>query len=190
MEEEADDLDPQLLLRAGWSAEELYWEELSEAALALPPNEALPYWREAARIAPEALPDGDARQATNLANLALAESLDGQAEIAAALLRDAKTLWQAAEPWVAGLAKERRARSSLYHHRLQSRYPGGYDHWSQARYRELFDQGTAALAARADGRLVRPDAFTAWREVRPPGLEDARRLIAAVYLIAPDPCAA
>ncbi len=100
---EPRDVDPQLLIRAGWSPEELYWEELSEAALALPHREALPYWREAAAVAPEVLAGDDARQATSLANLAMAEALDGNANQAAQLLERAQTCWEAAATWLAGL---------------------------------------------------------------------------------------
>ncbi len=184
---EPGDIDPQVLLRAGWSPEELYWEELSEAALALPHREALPYWREAAAIAPEALAVQDARQATSLANLALAEALDGRTEEAASLLAQAERRWEEAAAWLATLKPERRARSSLFHHRLQSKHPGGYDHWSRERYDALFAAGKEALGDRRQGRHRPTSPYATWQALRPAGFDDARRLIAAVHLIAPDP---
>ncbi|MEO1191182.1 MAG: hypothetical protein AAFY02_05465 [Pseudomonadota bacterium] len=180
------DIDPQHLLLAGWSAEELYWEELSAAALALPPREAIQYWEEAARIAPEAFTPEDARHATTWANLALVSDLEGRPEAAADLLDQAVAQWQAAETWVAGLRAERRARSSLFHHRLQQKHSGGYDHWRQARYRDLYQRGAEALAARRQGTYRPDDPSATWVVACPPGLEDARRLIAAVMLIAPN----
>ncbi len=179
--------DPAFLARAGWTPEELYWEELSEAALALPPAEAAAHWREAAAAARTYLEAEDARQATSLANLALAEALAGRAAEARVLLEEAQRRWQAAQPWVARLAPERRARSSLFHLRLERKHQGGYDHWSRARYAGLYSEGRDALAHRVEGRY-RPEApLEAWRKAKPAGFEDARRLIAAVHLIAPDP---
>ncbi len=181
-----DGPDPQLLERAGWTPEELFWEELSEAALALPPAEAAPYWREAAEAARLALAPEDARQATALANLALAETLTGRATEARALLEEAARRWQAAAPWVEALAPERRARSSLFHLRLQRKHPGGYDHWSRERYAALYEAGREALARRLAGSYRPEDPLAAWRHAKPEGFEDARRLLAARYLIAPD----
>jgi len=185
---ELETIDPRLLERAGWSPEELYWEELSEAALDLPPAEAAQHWREAAAAAPACFSAGDARLATSLANLAMAESLVGDPVLAPHLLERAVAAWQESSDWVSQLKPERRARSSLFHQRLQSKHPGAYDHWSLERYQALYRQGAAALAARRDA-AYRPEIppLQAWRQQRPAGLEDSRRLIAAVTLIAADP---
>ncbi len=176
------EMDPRALALAGWSEEELYWEELSATALSLigreDPSE---HWQEAARIAAAIFPPTDARHATSLANLALAEP-----DRAATLLAEATALWTASAAWVAGLQLERRARSAFYHLRLMRRYPGGYDHWSRNRYLALHAEGAAALAARAAGSLLVAEPYRAWRDRRPTGFNDGRRLHDAVRLIAPD----
>jgi len=175
-------MDPRALALAGWSEEELFWEELQATALSLLGREdPREHWQEAARVAAEIFPPGDARHATSLANLALAEP-----ERAPALLAEAQALWTASQAWVAGLALERRARSAIYHLRLMRRYPGGYDHWSRARYLALHAEGGPLLAARAAGTLALPAPYRAWRDQRPAGFNDARRLHDAVRLIAPD----
>lgn len=176
------EMDPRALTLAGWSAEELYWEELQATALSLvgrgDPRE---HWQEAARVADEIFAAEDARRATSLANLALAEPAE-----APALLAEAQRLWAASAPWVQGLKLERRARSAIYHLRLMRRYPGGYDHWSRDRYLALHAEGAPLLAARAAGTLVLAQPYRAWRDRRPPGFTDGRRLHDAVRLIAPD----
>lgn len=176
------EMDPRALALAGWSEEELYWEELSATALSLLSREdPAEHWQEAARVAAEIFAADDARRATSLANLALVEPAR-----AAALLAEAQGVWAASSAWVAGLKLERRARSAIYHMRLMRRYPGGYDHWSRDRYLALHAEGGTALAARAAGGLVLAEPYRAWRDQRPYGFTDGRRLHDAVRLIAPD----
>jgi hypothetical protein len=176
------EMDPRALALAGWSEEELYWEELSATALSLLGREnPAEHWQEAARVAAEIFAAEDARRATSLANLALAEPAR-----AAALLAEAQAIWAASGTWVASLKLERRARSAIYHMRLMRRYPGGYDHWSRDRYLALHAEGGQALAARAAGTLTLADPYRAWRDRRPYGFTDGRRLHDAVRLIAPD----
>jgi hypothetical protein len=180
--EDYEGLDPRVLVAAGWTPEELYWEELSATALALAGKpEAEQYWREAARAAPEIFAEDDPRRATGLANLALVEPAR-----AAELLSEAVALWQGSERWLLSLRPERRARSSLFHLRLQSKHRGGYDHWSHQRYRQLHGEGLQRLMARASGGLVEDEDYRTWRGKRPVTFDDARRLTAAVYLIAPN----
>jgi hypothetical protein len=180
--EDYSELDPQVLIAAGWTPEELYWEELSAVGLSLAGKAAAAdYWREAAGIAPQAFAEGDPRLATSLANLALAEP-----QRAGALLQQALALWQGSESWLASLRPERRARSSLFHLRLLSKHRGGYDHWSRQRYRLLHGAGRQRLAQRAEALLVQAEGYARWRRERPAGFDDRRRLVDAVWLIAPD----
>lgn len=176
-------LDPAVLAAAGWTPEELYWEELSAAGLALCGHEeAKDYWREAASAAGDCFAPHDPRRATSLANLALAEPARAEA-----LLGEAVSIWDAAGSWAASLRPERRARSSLFHLRLMRKHEGGYDHWSQERHAALLAQGGERLALRRAGRLSEPAAYALWRDRRPAAFDDSRRLIGAVYLIAPCP---
>ena len=175
-------LEPAVLQRAGWTPEELYWEELSAAALALLGKpEAAEYWREAARTAPDTFAPGDPRLATSLANLALVETRGADN-----LLAEAVTVWQASASWLADLRPERRARSSLFHLRLARRHLGGYDHWSRARYADLHAEGARRVAQCQSGVLSLTDPYADWRARRPADFDDGRRLAGAVLLIAPD----
>jgi len=175
-------LDPRLLVAAGWSEEELYWEELSATALFLiGRGDPAEHWQEAARVAAEIFAADDARRATSLANLALAEPARS-----AELLAEAGRLWVASAPWLARLQPERRARSSIFHLRMMRKYRGGYDHWSRDRYALLHAEGAAALAARAAGGYAVADPYRRWRDARPAGFTGGRKLHDAVQLIAPE----
>jgi len=180
--EDYEGLDPRVLIDAGWTPEELYWEELSATGLALAGRpQAADYWREAAQVAPATFAADDPRRAASLANLALIETAE-----APALLAEALRLWQASGAWLAALKPERRARSSLFHLRLMSRHRGGYDRWSHERYAAIHAAGLERLRLRSVGGLVERESYALWRRERPRTFDDRRRLAGAVFLIAPD----
>ena len=179
--EDYEGLDPRVLIDAGWTPEELYWEELSAIGLSLAGRpQAAEYWREAARVAPDTFKPDDPRRATSLANLALVDTAR-----AAELLAQAQALWQGSTAWLEALKPERRARSSTFHFRLQSKHRGGYDHWSRDRYLKLHADGLQRLSARSGSALVEAGSYATWRAKRPKTFDDARRLIGSVWLIAP-----
>ncbi len=105
-------------------------------------------------------------------------------EAVRALFEEALLAWDASGPWVAALAPERRARSSTFHLRLESKHPGGYAHHSRERYQTLAAEGRAALLALRDGREGEDDRLARWYKERPQGYTDGRKLMAAVLLIA------
>lgn len=86
------------------------------------------------------------------------------------------------------LKPERRSRSSLYHFRLETRYPGQYYHFSRERYLSLAGEGRAFIHAHWT-EAPRPQEQTSerlarWNSERPEGFNDLRKLLAAVFLIA------
>ncbi len=182
--------DLKALIFAGWREEDLAWERLQEEGLehaaAGEALQAAECWAEALRLARAHFASNDPRLAASLANHAAALRRTGDGETARNLFEEALLVWDACEPWVAALKPERRARSSTFHLRLQSKHPGGYDHFSKARYAALVDEGRAATAALVDGGDL--DAAGAplarWRKAKPEGFTDARKLIAAARLIA------
>ncbi|MCH8155848.1 MAG: tetratricopeptide repeat-containing protein, partial [Proteobacteria bacterium] len=87
-------------------------------------------------------------------------------------------------PWVAALAPERRARSSTFHLRLEAKHPGGYAHHSRERYQALAAEGRAALLALRDQQPPPFDGPARWAKERPEGYTDARKIMAAVLLVA------
>ena len=122
--------------------------------------------------------------ACSLTNHAEGLRQSGQNDLAEQLLNEALLVWGASGPWIESLKPEVRAKSSMYHFRLETRYPGQYDHFSLERYRALAQEGCEATKNRKDGGSPMPNRWTAWQEKKPPGFNDLRKLLAAVLLIA------
>lgn len=174
------------LARAGWSDAELTWEQAQEAAAealeAGDRDEAAALWATGLDLARATFGAGDPRLATSLANHAVALRRAGAD--ATPLFVEALAVWARSGPWVLALAPEHRARSSTYHLRLETRYPGGYDRHARARHAALAEEGLAALEALQAGRGPARGALARWRRERPAGYVDVRKLLAAVLLLA------
>ena len=179
------------LLAAGWQEAELTWERLqeraAEAAQSGDRETAVRLWAEALALARETFEAGDPRLATSLTNQGAALVLQGEPGRANPLFREALLVWDASGPWVAALAPERRARSSTFHLRLAGKNPGQWDPISRERYAALAAEGRAATQAWTSGRPAGEPRLTRWRQERPAGFSDARKLLAAALLIAPGP---
>ena len=185
----SEGFDQSALERAGWTNDELIWEQIqvtaAERELAGDRAEAAALWKGALEVAHAHFSDNDPRLATSLANYAVAQRRKGNTEKAKVLFEEALAVWDASEPWVAGLNPEVRARSSTFHLRLERKHPGGYEHFSRERYTSLASEGRARLTARRDGKTCEEAVFSRWQSERPRGLTDSRKLLAAVLLLAP-----
>ncbi len=184
----ADPREPAALIRAGWCESELAWERCQESAGDLNAGgkfeAAATLWAEALRLARGTFAENDPRLAASLANQAYAARRAGRVEAACALFDEALLAWDASAPWLAALAPERRARSSTFHLRLEAKHPGGYERHSRERYQALSADGRAALLALRDQQPPPVDGPARWAKERPEGYTDARKLLAAVLLIA------
>lgn len=178
-------------LGGDWSEADATWEsEQAQAAAAARAGDlssAAVHWAAALRLARANFAVNDPRLATSLANHAHAARYNGREDEARQLFDEALRVWDASGAWVEALRPERRARSSLFHLRLESKHPGGYEHHARDRYRALAAEGRAALVALRDGATA-PDSraprLARWEQERQAGYGDARKLAAAVLLIA------
>jgi len=185
-----EDLPLPALLQAGWKPEEYLWEHKQEqAAQSVSDGDdanASKLWAEALALARETFSEIDPRLATSLANHARA--LKRKGKDASALLEEALRVWDSSEAWVSSLRPERRSRSSLYHFRLETRYPGQYDRFSKERYLALASEGRAAVHANWSGTPTSKEnaqeRLARWHSERPAGFNDLRKLLAAVFLVA------
>ncbi len=176
------------LIRAGWREAELAWEarqqDAAERAAAGDHDVAAALWAEGLRLARESFGNDDPRLATALANQAQALRRRGRIAAARSLFEEALLVWDASGPWRAALAPERRARSSTFHLRLESKHPSGYQRHSRERYEALAVEGRAALIALRDQQPPPFDGPARWAQDRPEGYSDGRKLMAAVLLVA------
>ena len=184
----ADGIDAAALARAGWHNAELVWEQIQETAaeslIAGDLADACELWLGALEVAETQFVAGDPRLATSLANAARAHRRAGDQRAAAESYARAISGWADCDGWMTALAPERRARSSMFHLRLESKHRGGYEQHSQARYRALAEETRAHLARLAAGAPPDTARLARWRNDKPAGLEDSRRLLAAALLLA------
>jgi len=171
-----------------WSDVDLAWEGLQERAARLEASgrhaAAAEPWAEALRLAREHFAADDPRLAASLANQAVAARDSGRDDIASRLFDEALRLWDSSGPWVAALRPRRQARSSTFHLRLEAKHPGAYGAGARERFRALAAEGRAAVVALRDGRHNDTDRPARWERERPADFIGARKLLAAVLLIA------
>ncbi len=181
---------------AGWRLAELLWERLAEAGLAAhdvgDTGVAAELWT-AARALAETFDDDDPRRAATLNNRAVISARTGEADEAESLYRRARAGWQAAETWVARMAQAPRARSSLFHLRLEGKHRARYDELARDEHRRRLRAARAVTSANLAGLTGEGDAdcddvgLARWSRERPAGFNDERKLAAAVLLIARAP---
>ena len=183
--------DPGDLARAraaGWRRADLQWEHCQEGAAAAwndnRPAEAVALWRRAARIAVWRMMPGDPRRATSLANLAFADRLIGRDARAARRYARARALWARVPARIGAIEPARRARSSLFHLRMEARHWGTYRDNMRNRLGRFVAESAEALASLAAGRPSPHRLASRWKAEKPPVFDDTRKLLAAALLIA------
>ena len=169
-----------------WTEADAEWERLqvaaAEAFAVNDPARAAVDWAKALRAARTRFEADDPRIATSLTNRAL--SLRLQAEAAAdRLFADALGIWDAAPAWLARQRFASRARSSIFHLRLETKHAGAYDANLRRRAAALLGEAraaTAAIAAGAPGQGPDRAGFQAFWNERPDAL---RKILAASHLL-------
>lgn len=171
-----------------WTVADADWERLQVAATqAFAANDlvgAADGWAAALRTARAEFEADDPRLATSLASQALALRLRGERG-ADRLFATALEVWDAAPRWLARQAFARRARSSIFHLRLEAKHAGAYGANLRHRAETLLRAAHAAtglLAAGAPGQA--PARFEAFRSAPRDAM---RKVLAAVHLLPAPP---
>ncbi len=170
----------------GWSSADADWERLqvdaAEAYAAGDLAAAAVSWAVALRTARASFQTNDPRLATSLANHAAALREKGEA-VPARLWQEALEIWDETPAWLARQPFTPRARSSLFHLRLEAKHPDAYDASLRRRAEALLVSGRELTRALAGAGSKAPD-LTAWQRARPAGFDTMRKLLAAVHLLA------
>ena len=192
-----------------WVLADQLWERLVEAGLAAFDagrlDDAGALWISALAHA-ERFAGDDPRRATALNNIAAVRHLRGGAAEAEHFYRAALDAWAAAEPWIDAMAIAPRARSSLFHLRLEEKHRADYRRIARGELRKLLDEGRATCLANlaalcrsaghgADAAVLEAEAaeraprgvkpgLARWAVLAPPGPCDERKLAAAALLLA------
>lgn len=162
-----------------WTEADAAWEELQRRAAA-GGSLARTCRAEALRLAQArgfGRP-GDPRRATSLVHAASAADGEPRGE----LLRRACAAWTLALGWVDGMALPPRARSSLFHLRLEAKHPGAYAAAQRERLKARLLLARSWTEALARGDPLPPKPPAGRPEGLPPG--DLRRLEAALAFLA------
>jgi hypothetical protein len=180
------------LFSAGWSEADLEWEEAGKTALQHLADGDFDRMREelgkSLRIANDNFAADDPRLGTSLANQAAAAIAGGRPALAAHTLSDAVRVWRSCDGWVAKMTAPRVARSSLFHMRMEQRHRPAYEARWRVKWGELVDEARAKIGDGASLALVSPaeaaNQAARWRREHPAMLNDTRKLMAAVILLA------
>lgn len=176
---------------AGWRPFEVAWERLQETGIAAwragDHDQAIACWRRARRIAFWRLPRRDPRFATSVANAAMANRLEGREALARRGFARARRCWRRVPQTIQSLAPSRRARSSLFHMRLEARHWDTYVATQRQRLDRFVSETAAVLEALAEDRAPPHALFERWRGEKPPVHDAMRKTLSAALLVACPP---
>lgn len=178
-------------LNAGWKRSELVWERWQERA-----NEYLSAGRRrraafrflaADWLALLAFDRSDPRRAASTANAACAFRVLGLGWAGARFYRIAVRDWSGIDREFPGIAIQPRARSSLFHLRMEALHLETYTKVRKQRLAAFVDEAGECLANLTEGREPPHRLYSRWRGEKPPMFDDTRRILAACLLIAAPP---
>ena len=130
----------------------------------------------------------DPRLAASLANHGAALVAGGEAHLSGRTLSDAVRIWRECDGWIARMTAPRVARSSLFHMRMEQRHRASYEERWRIKWAELVAEARERVGGDGPLTLVSSEQAMAslarWRRERPAMLNDTRKLMAAVILLA------
>ncbi len=181
------DTELRTALAAGWKKRDLRWEKLQEEGNACFDRGdtvgAVRAWRRAWWLALLTIPAGDPRRVTSLANLAHCDRIAGREARARARFARALKLWGGIDDFIADMNVARRARSSLFHLRMEALHWDTYQGNMQTRFRAFAAETAGALEALAGGQPVTCRLAGRWRGEKPSVFDDTRKFLSAALLI-------
>ncbi len=125
---------------------EFLWLHITEAATSEFDDSRYSFaaekWQNAYQLA-QAFNDCDPRIACSLNNIALAFRIKKDFKQATRCYRDALENWESAANWVDRMQLGQRARSSLFHLRMESKHRKKYDNIARRNYKKLLSAGHA-----------------------------------------------
>ncbi|MCY4461306.1 MAG: tetratricopeptide repeat-containing protein [Albidovulum sp.] len=175
-------------LYSGWSRWDLVWERLQENANRAVSNgrRLSPSFRFAAAraLAAIAFSSGDPRIATSVANVAFAARLFGASLVADRMYASARSLWARAPEALDDMKILPRARSSVFHMRMEIRHRDAYRSNATVRLGRFIAETGDCLDCLSAGSSAPHRLFSRWRGEKPPLFDDTRKILGACLLVA------
>lgn len=180
---ERGDVEMRRARQAGWNRSDLIWERLMEAGnrahSEARTGAARRLFRLAGLVAAARFAKGDPRRATAFAARAMTAPSPARAR---GLKRRALAEWQGVEAFIAGLEIRPRARSSLFHLRMEMRHRDTYHDNLRTRFRNFAGETRETLEAIGQAGPGHRH-FSRWRGEKPGIFDDTRKLLAACLLL-------
>lgn len=183
------DTEMKLARKAGWDRSDLAWERLMEAANLAWAEKRGPRARRlftlAHLLARLRFAAGDPRRATALAARAKLHAAMGRMGRAQALARQAQAEWGGTAGFIASLEIKPRARSSLFHLRMEARHRDTFHDNMRVRFTKFAEETAETLNALANGDAGAPPHrhFSRWRGEKPMVFDGTRKILAACLLM-------
>lgn len=174
--------------QSGWRMADILWEYLMEQANVAwtQDDSARAAWgfRRAAWAARLFFAKDDLRHATVMVNQGICAQARGKMTRAQRCFAKALVCWDAhSERALADIQIAPRARSSLFHLRMEARHRATYHANMQLRLSKISAEVRAAVAALADGNTAECRLFSRWRGEKPNVFDDTRKILGACLLI-------
>ncbi|MEB8386763.1 tetratricopeptide repeat protein [Rhodobacteraceae bacterium KMM 6894] len=178
-----------IALGAGWRRSDILWEGLMEggnvAWLAGDIPLAARLFRRAFWVAKLTFARSDLRHAAAQANLGMIARRQGRSARATAHFKRAGQVWDAhAADAIALMTIAPRARSSLFHLRMEARHRETYHDNFRLRLSRIGGEVRASLDCLERGKKPTCRLYTRWRGERPNVYDDTRKVLGACLLIA------
>lgn len=182
-----DDREMQAARAAGWARADLVWERLMEAGNSqycegrIAKSAAL--FRQADLLARLAFDGSDLRRATSAASLARMALHKGDLRRAQSLQRRALCIWQNAPEQIARMKIAPRARSSLFHLRMEVKHRDTFHDNMRSRFARFVAETEETLRTLTAPAPKAHRHFSRWRGERPSMYDDTRKIMGACLLI-------
>lgn len=175
-------------LAAGWRRADILWEGLMETGNAAwkdgDKGQAATFFRRANWVAWLRFERNDLRRATCQANLGIVARENRQMAKARARFAKAAAQWdRAAGPAVKAMEISPRARSSLFHLRMEALHRDTYHDNMRLRIGKFADEARGAIAALEQGGNPQCRLYSRWLGERPNVYDDTRKVLGACLLI-------
>ncbi len=181
------DAEMRLARQSGWTRADLVWERLMEAAntAIIDGNGPLAAWylRLSDGLAGLRFARGDPRRATAAAGRALMLYRAGKPERAALLQRRALDEFQNAAEFIRAMQISPRARSSLFHLRMEALHRDTYHDNLRIRLGRIAGETRESLALLTAPTSSGHRHYARWRGEKPSVFDDTRKILAACLLL-------
>lgn len=182
------DARAQAALNAGWRRADILWENLMVAGNTAfregDERRAARCFRRASLVARICFERQDLRRATVLINQGILMQRAGRTAGARRLFAKALALWDGcAEDAIAGMQISPRARSSLFHLRMEARHRETYHGNFRTRLTRIATELRGAIVDLDAGRPPACRLYSRWIGERPNVFDDTRKVIGACLLV-------